>query len=144
MAAQAIAPGTGRLDIVVVLAKAEGGAGKLGRHRGQAIKQSLAARNHKASPAAKDLRRAGRQVKLAAADIHPHVGVGHHQIGVPGQAEAGDIKQGRQPLVGDLDIDMFEMDRVAEVFGGAVEMLLHGGFPGCVGAIIPKRGPTGN
>jgi hypothetical protein len=76
---------------------------------------------------AQHLRRAGRQVKLAAADIHPHVAVGDHQIGVPGQAEAGHVEQRRQPLVGDLDVDVLEMDGVAEVFGGAVEMLLlHG------------------
>ena len=36
------------------------------------------------------------------------------------------IEQRRQALVGDLDVDVLEMDRVAEVLGRAVECLLHG------------------
>ena len=43
------------------------------------------------------------------------------------QAEAGDIEQRCQMLVRYLNVDVFEMDRIAEVFGGAVEFLLHGG-----------------
>jgi hypothetical protein len=64
---------------------------------------------------------AARQVKLASADIDPHIGVGHHQIGVAGEPKPGDIKQRGQTLVGHLHVDVFEMDRVAEIFGGAVE-----------------------
>src|SRR5688572_21995981 len=75
--------------------------------------------------AAQHLRAAIRQMKLAPAHIDPHVGVRHHQVGIAGQPEAGDIKQRRQPLVGDRDVDMLEMDRIAEILCGAVE-LLHG------------------
>ena len=91
---------------------------------------------------AQHLWRAGRQMKLAAADIHPHVAVGDHQIGVAGEAEAGHVEQGRQPLVGDLDVDMLEMDGIAEVFGGAVEMLLlhDTGSRMCGPPIIMKGG----
>ena len=39
------------------------------------------------------------------------------------QPEAGDVEQCRQTLIGYEDIDVFEMDRVAEIFGGAVEWL---------------------
>ena len=76
--------------------------------------------------AAQHLRVAGWQMKLAAADIDPHVAVGHHQIGVAGEPEARDIEQGGQALVGDCDVDVLEMDRVAEVFGGAVEVCCMG------------------
>src|SRR5690348_6306407 len=82
--------------------------------------------------AAQHLRCASRQMKLASADIDPHVGVRHHQIGIAGQPEAGDVKQRRQPLVGDGDVDMLEMDRVAEILCGAVE-LLHDDSPTFVG-----------
>jgi hypothetical protein len=34
-------------------------------------------------------------------------------------------------LVRHEDVDMFEMDRVAQILGGAVEWLLHGGGSGC-------------
>jgi hypothetical protein len=76
--------------------------------------------------AAQHLRLAFRQMKLAPADIDPHVGVGHHQIGIAGEPKACDVKQRRQPLIGDLDVDMFEMDGVAEVLGGTIEGLMHG------------------
>jgi hypothetical protein len=33
-------------------------------------------------------------------------------------------------LIRDLNIDVFEMNRIAEVFSGAIECLLHGGDPG--------------
>src|SRR5436305_10571152 len=95
--------------------------------------------------AAQHLRVSARQMKLAAADIDPHVSVGHHQIGVAGKPEACDIKQGGQALVRHLDVDVFEMDRVAEIFGGAVERLLHGCGPRLgYGAIIVKRDARSN
>ena len=139
VAAHAIAPGTYRLDMVVVLAEGEGGAGQFGGDGGEPLEQGLAAGDDDAGMAAQHLRRAARQMKLAAADIDPHVAVGHHQIGIAGQPETGDIEQGRQPLVGHLDVDVFEMDRVAEIFGGAVEWLLHGrGSPNAFYRIIGK------
>lgn len=64
-------------------------------------------------------------MKLAPADIDPHVGVGHHQIGIAGEPKSRDVKQRRQALIGDLDVDMFEVDGVAEVLGGTIEGLVH-------------------
>jgi hypothetical protein len=32
-------------------------------------------------------------------------------------------------LIRHLNIDMFEMDRITEILGGAVEFVLHGGGP---------------
>ena len=112
--------------MIVVLAECERGAFELLRDRGQPREQRLAARDDDAGMAAQHLRPAVRQMKLAPADIDPHVGVGHHQIGIAGQPQPGDVEQRRQPLIGDLDVDVLEMDGVAEVFGGAVEWLLHG------------------
>ena len=114
--------------MVIVFAEREFGAFEFLGDRRQPLQQRLAAGDHDAGMAAKHLRRACRQMKLALADIHPHVGVGHHQIGIAGQPEAGDIEQRRQALIGHEDIDVFEMDRVAEIFCGAVE-LLHGCDP---------------
>jgi hypothetical protein len=37
-------------------------------------------------------------------------------------------------LIGDLDVDVLEMDRVSEVLGGAVECLLHEAFQ----AVTPR------
>ena len=90
------------------------------------MQQGLAAGDDERGMAAQHLRLAARQMKLAAPGIHPHVAVGHHQIGIAGQPEAGDIEQRGQPLVGHLHVDVLEMDGIAEVFGGAVEGLLHG------------------
>ena len=126
VAAHAIAPRTDRLDVVVVLLESELGAFELRLHAREAVEQCRAPLDHEPGVAAHDLRLAARQVKLAAPDIDPHVGVGDHQVGVARQPEPGRIEQLRQPLVRHLHVDVLEMDRIAEVFGGAVE-LLHDG-----------------
>jgi hypothetical protein len=111
--------------MVVVLLEGELRALELFRHGGEPGEQRLAARDHQRGVAAQHLRLAGRQVELAAPDIHPHVGVGRHHVRVARQPEPRHIEQLRQPLVRDLDVDVLEMDRVAEVLGGAVELLVH-------------------
>src|SRR5215212_3384673 len=86
-------------------------------------------------------------MKLAPADIDPHIGVRHHQIGIARQPEACDIEQRRQPLVGNGDVDMLEMDRVAEILGGAVEWLLHDDsstFVGWAKRSVPTIRSTGS
>ena len=42
---------------------------------------------------------AARQVKLALSGIDPHVGVGHHQIGVAGESKSRDVEYARQALI---------------------------------------------
>jgi hypothetical protein len=79
--------------------------------------------------AAQHLRLARRQMKLARADIDPHVGVGHHQIGIAGQPEAGDIEQRRQPLIGIVTLTCSKWIELPRSFCGAVELLLHGCDP---------------
>ena len=108
-----------------MLAERERGAVEFFGDGREPAEQRLAAGDDDAGMAAQHLRLAARQMKLASADIDPHVGVGHHQIGIAGEPEPGDIEQRRQMLVGHLDVDVFEMDRIAEVFGGAVELLVH-------------------
>ena len=95
----------------------------------QSIEQRLAPGDDERGIATQHLRFAARQVELAAADIDPHVVVGRHQIGIARQAEAGNVKQRRQTLVRYLDVDVFEMNRIAEVFSGAVKFMLHGDDP---------------
>src|SRR5215469_2436579 len=63
-------------------------------------------------------------MKLALTDIDPHVvGTGHH-VGVAGQAEAGEVEIGSRLLVGNPEVDMFEADDVADIFGLPVVLLL--------------------
>src|SRR3954451_11289505 len=75
---------------------------------------------------AQHLRPAARQMKLASSGVDPHVGVGHHQKGIAGEPKACDIEQRGEALVRDLDVDVLEMDRVAEIFFGSIELLRHG------------------
>jgi len=75
------------------------------------------------------LRVATRQMKLAPANIDPHIGVRHHQVWVAGKAEARRHKQCGQALVGHLYIDVFEWIEFAKIFGGAIELLMHGRGP---------------
>src|ERR1019366_8621071 len=93
MAAHAIAPGTCCLDVVIVLAERERGTVQLVGDRREPIEQGLAAGDDDPGMAPEHLRLAARQMKLASADVDPHIGVGHHQIGVAGKPEPGDIKQ---------------------------------------------------
>ena len=111
--------------MIVMFAEPERGAFQLLFDRRQPFQQGLAARDHETGMAPHHLRRPAWQMKLAVADIDPHVGVRHHQIGIAGEPEARDIEQGRQSLVGDLHVDMFKVDGVAEILGGAVERGLH-------------------
>ena len=64
---------------------------------------------------------AGRQVELAAADVDPHVFQARHQVRVARQAEAHEVVGDGLALVGHADVDVAELDDVAEVFDGAVE-----------------------
>ena len=139
--ADGVAPRAGRLDVVVVLAEVELGVGELRLHAGEPLQQRLAAFDHDAGLAAQHLRLAGRQMELAAADVHPHVVVHHHQVRIAGEAEACAVEQRGDPLVRDRDVDVLEVDRIAEVLGGAVEGLghrVHGAIPegGCEGRTI--------
>src|SRR5712664_4000790 len=130
VAAHAIAPWTSRLDMVVMLAERECGTVEFFGDRREPVEQSLTARDDDPGMAPQYLRVATRQMKLAPANIDPHIGVRHHQVWVAGKAEPGDIKQCGQALVGHLYIDVFEVDRVAKIFGGAIELLMHGRGPG--------------
>src|SRR3982074_1958137 len=66
IAAHAIAPGTGGLDVVVVLGERERGAVQLLCDKCEPIEQGLAARDHDPGMAPHHLRLAARQMKLAA------------------------------------------------------------------------------
>ena len=132
--ADGVAPGAGGLDVIVVLGESEFGAVEPRLDVGEPRQQRLAAFDDDAGLAAQHLRLAGRQMELAAADIHPHVVVHHHQIRIAGEAEARAVEQLRDPLIRDRDVDVLEVDGIAEVLGGAVEGLLHR-----VHGAIPER-----
>ena len=74
------------IDVLEDLADALLHAVEFPRHQREPVEQGLAARDDDPGMAAEHLRLAARQMKLASADIDPHIGVGHHQIGVAGKA----------------------------------------------------------
>src|SRR5260370_10262895 len=71
IAAHAVAPGTGRLDIVVVFAEPERGALALPGDGREPVEQRLAARADDPGRAPEDLRITGRHMKLVWAHIDP-------------------------------------------------------------------------
>jgi hypothetical protein len=75
--------------------------------------------------AAQHLWLVGRQVELAPSHIDPHVVVGRHQIGVAREPETHNVEQCRKALVWNGDVDVLEVNGIPEVFGGAIECLLH-------------------
>jgi len=68
-------------------------------------------------------------VKLALADIDPHIGEPGVHIRVARQPEPADVEQRSLRLIRDLQVDVFEHDDVAEILGGAVIMLCHKFLP---------------
>ena len=110
-----------RLDMVVTLGEGKARSGKPLAHGGKAIKQCGAAADDDARVAAQNLRLAGRQVELTASCVNPHVAVAHHHGGIAGEPQPGDVEQRRKALVRDADVDVFKVDRVADVFGGAIQ-----------------------
>src|ERR1700746_182846 len=69
-------------------------------------------------------------MELAHADIDPHVAGPGTEEGIAGEPEAGDVVTGRQALIADADIDVPEIDDVAEILRRAVKLLVcHGAIP---------------
>ena len=68
-------------------------------------------------------------VHLRAAEVHPHVLEAHEEVRVARAAQSDDVEQGREALVGNADVEVLEMDDVADRAGFAVEPLeLLGAF----------------
>ena len=129
MAAEAVAPRAGRVDAIGVHAVGELRAGKQWRGFLEALRQFFQIGHDNADGAAQALGAAARQVALAAADVDPHVVEAGEQIRVAREAEPRDVERGRQLLVGNRQIDVFERDDVADVFTLAVVRGRHASLP---------------
>ncbi len=117
-----------RLDVVGELRALQ----PLGRG-GQAGRQLVEVGNHQAGEPAQHLRRRRRQVELRVADVDPHVLEPDHEVRVTRQAQRDHVELRGQLLVGHTDVDVLEVDHVAEIFLGPIEGLSrhgHGAPPG--------------
>ena len=127
----AIAPRTNGLDAIVAFAEVELGPGQRLAHARKAIEQSAAVGHHQPDHAAHDFRRSRRQVKLACADIDPHVAGAGIEERVAGQSESADIIMRGNVLIVDADIDVTEIDDIADVLCGAIKLFVrHDGVLG--------------
>ncbi len=125
VAANAVAPRAGCLDEIVMLAEAELGTLELLAHRSKSIEQRRATCDDEPGVTAQHLRFVGWQVELAPSHIDPHIVVGRHQIRVARESKTHHVEQRRKALVRNGDVDMFEVNGISEIFGGAIECLLH-------------------
>src|SRR5690242_11756247 len=64
-------------------------------------------------------------MELAHADIDPHDANPRVEERVAGEPKAADIIVCGEPLVGDVDVDVSEIDDIADVGRAAVEFLLR-------------------
>src|SRR5262247_1295756 len=127
MAAHAITPRAGRLDRTILFPPSELRfrfryhplhllAGVL-----EAVLEILETRHDETRSAAQHLRfglrAAARQMHLGPAEVDPHVLQAVEEIGIAGAAQADDVKQRRQALVADDDVEVLEMDDVAHGLG---------------------------
>src|SRR4029077_10784457 len=113
------------LDVFLVLREIEARPSEPLASSFEAADKSIAIGNHDSSMTTHDLRRSSRQMELVAADVDPHVGRPGHQIWIAGQAKPCDVEDSRLLLVGDRNVDVFQRDDVAEVFGASIELTLH-------------------
>src|SRR6516165_7222155 len=129
MNVDAVAPGADRLHAVVAFAEVEFRSFQRLAHLGQALEQRGAIGHNQSGNAAQHVRPPDRQMELAYADIDPHVAGAGIEERIAGEAETGDVVMGRQVLIADADIDVPEIDDVAEILGRAVELLVcHGPY----------------
>src|SRR5262249_40188549 len=128
--AELVAPRARRLDISVVLLAVEFCVRKFILGLAETLAKLLERRNNKADMAAQHIRVTGRQMELALADIDPHVVGAREHKGVASQAQRGQVKLGRQPLIVDSKIDVFKTDEVTEILSRTiVGLLCHQGPP---------------
>src|SRR5262249_22823323 len=72
---------------------------------------------------------ARRQMELAHSDIDPHVAGASVEKGIARETEAGDVILRRQALVADADIDVPEIDDIAEILRRPIVLFFcHGAF----------------
>src|SRR5262245_39983746 len=122
--ADAVAPGADGLHAIVAFAEVEFRSFQRLAHLGEAIEQRGAVGHDQAGDAAQHVGLPGGQVELAHADIDPHQPGAGIEKGIAGEAEAGDVIMRRQVLVADADIDMPEIDDVAQILGRAIVLLV--------------------
>ena len=84
------------------------------------MQQPFPIRRHQPDDPAQYVGRTHRQMKLAHADVDPHVAGRGVKERVARVAQPGNVIIRAMVLVGDADVDMSDTDDVAEVLGGAV------------------------
>src|SRR5262245_55753720 len=112
----------------------------------EAFHEIVEARDDQADRAAHDLglRAAARQVALGAPEIHPHVLEAREEVGIARAADAGDVEERRKPLVVDDDVEVLEVDDVADDVRVAVVLLdlLGGVHTASIGWGYPENAVT--
>jgi hypothetical protein len=127
MATPAVAPGTGGLDDAFLFLPGKSCFFQEGRNPVQPRPQRREIGHDQADRAAQNLRLARRQVHLPAPEVHPHVVDADHEVRIARAAQADDVEERGEPLVGLGDVHVLEDQDVAQVFGAAVE-LSYGSF----------------
>jgi hypothetical protein len=122
-----VAPGANGFDAVVAFAKFELGAGERFARMCQPLEQGVAIRRDEPDHATHDFRRTHRQMELAHADIDPHIARAGIKERIAGEPEPGHVILRRHVLIVDADIDVTEIDDVADILRGAVvTFVMHG------------------
>jgi hypothetical protein len=125
VATVAIAPRARCLDQAVAFPPGETRLGEQRRHLPQPGLECRQVGHHDADVAAQHLGTARRQVKLAAAHVHPHVVDAGHEIRVAREAQAAQVEEGGQALIGNADVHVLEPNDIAQVLARAVVACCH-------------------
>ncbi len=131
MHVDAVAPWAGGLNAVVAFAEVKLRFLQRLAQVYQALEQRGAVRHHQSGDAAQHVRLAGWQMELAHPDIDPHVAGACIEKGIAREAETADVVMRRQVLVANANVDVPEIDDVAEILTRAVVLLV------CHGASFP-------
>ena len=129
MHVDAVAPGTDRLHAIIAFAEVELGSFQRLAQLRQAVEQRGTIGHHQPGDAAQHVRLSHGQVELGRAHVHPHQAGAGIEERIAGEAEAGDVIMRRQVLIADADVDVPEIDDVAEILCRAIVLLVgHGDF----------------
>src|SRR5262249_5420057 len=118
-------------------AEREFGALEMLLHLVEPLEQRRPVGDHQAGGAAQIARLAGREMELAHADVDPHDADAGVEERIAGEPQAADIIMGAEPLVGDVYVDVAEIDDVADIGRGAIEFLLWAGHGSGVLTAVP-------
>ena len=121
---ETVSPRTHHIDAVVGLAELKLRILQMLADTLEPLEQGFLIGDDEAHRAAQDVGElAGRKMKLAHPNIHPHDANASVEIGITRQPQSRDVEMRCNPLIGNVEVDVAEVDDVSQVLSRSIESL---------------------